>query len=87
LSKLHPDCRAAINGFVYSMTNGLLGYPLLVSVDYRAALIEESSSAEQACAYSAMYLNWMLTGGRSTQTMLKSGRRNTSGNTATPATK
>ena len=50
LSKLHPDCRAAINGFVYSMTNGLLGYPLLDSVDYQAALIEESSSAEQACA-------------------------------------
>lgn len=50
LSKLHPDCRAAINDFVYSMTNGLLGYPLLDSVDYQSALIEESSSAEQACA-------------------------------------
>jgi hypothetical protein len=50
LPKLHPDCRAAINNFVYSLTNGLLGYPLLDSVDYQSALIEESSSAEQACA-------------------------------------
>lgn len=50
MSKLHPDCRAAINDFVYSMANGLLGHPLLDSVDYQSALTEESSSAEQACA-------------------------------------
>jgi hypothetical protein len=36
--------------FVYSMLNGLLGYPLLESIDYRKVLIEEGSAAEQAMA-------------------------------------
>jgi hypothetical protein len=39
-----------INEFMYSMMNGLLGYPLLESIDYRSALLEEGSAAEQACA-------------------------------------
>jgi len=26
---------------MYSMMNGLLGYPLLESIDYRSALVEE----------------------------------------------
>jgi hypothetical protein len=50
LPKLSPDCRAVINDFVYSMANGLLGYPLLESIDYGPILLEESSAAEQACA-------------------------------------
>ena len=31
----------AVNHFVYSMTNGLLGYPLLESIDYRSVLMKE----------------------------------------------
>jgi hypothetical protein len=50
LPRLSPDCRAAVNGFVYSMVNGLLGYPVLDSVDYRPVLLEEGSAAEQATA-------------------------------------
>jgi hypothetical protein len=50
LSKLNPDCRAVMNHFVYSMVNGLLGYPLLESIDYRPVLMEEGSAAEQATA-------------------------------------
>lgn len=48
--RLNPDCRAVMNGFVYSMMNGLLGYPLLKSVDYQPVLMEEGSAAEQAAA-------------------------------------
>lgn len=50
MPRLNPDCRAVINDFVYSMVNGLLGYPLLESIDYRPILMEEGSAAEQACA-------------------------------------
>jgi len=50
LPKLNPDIRAVMNHFVYSMMNGLLGYPLLESVDYRSVLMEEGSAAEQAIA-------------------------------------
>jgi len=50
LPRLNPNCRAVINDFVYSMMNGLLGYPLLDLVDYRPTLMEEGSAAEQACA-------------------------------------
>lgn len=50
LPRLNPDCRAVMNHFVYSMVNGLLGYPLLDSVDYRPVLMEEGSAAEQAAA-------------------------------------
>jgi hypothetical protein len=50
LPRLNPDCRAVMNYFVYSMMNGLLGYPLLESIDYRSVLIEEGSAAEQAIA-------------------------------------
>jgi len=50
LPKLNPDCRAVMNDFVYSMVNGLLGYPLLDSVDYCPVLMEEGSAAEQAAA-------------------------------------
>lgn len=50
LASLHPDCRAVVNHFVYSMVNGLLGYPLLESTGYQSVLVEESSAAEQACA-------------------------------------
>jgi hypothetical protein len=50
LPKLSPDCRAVMNHFVYSMANGLLGYPLLESIDYRPILLEKSNAAEQACA-------------------------------------
>lgn len=50
VSRMNPDCRAAINHFVYSMVNGLLGYPLLEPVDYRPVLMEEGSAAEQAAA-------------------------------------
>jgi hypothetical protein len=50
LAALSPDCRAVINHFVYSMVNGLLGYPLLESTGYQSVLIEEGSAAEQACA-------------------------------------
>ena len=32
------------------MANGLLGYPLLESINYRQVLTEEASAAEQACA-------------------------------------
>ena len=32
------------------MANGLLGYPLLDSTDYRQVLADEGSAAEQACA-------------------------------------
>lgn len=39
-----------MNQFVYSMLNGLLGYPLLESVDCRPVLMEEASAAEQATA-------------------------------------
>ena len=39
-----------MNHFVYSMMNGLLGYPLLESIDYRSVLMEEGSAAEQATA-------------------------------------
>jgi hypothetical protein len=39
-----------VNDFVYSMVNGLLGYPILDSVDYRPVLMEEGSAAEQATA-------------------------------------
>jgi hypothetical protein len=39
-----------MNDFVYSMVNGLLGYPLLDSVDYRPVLMDEGSAAEQAAA-------------------------------------
>ena len=50
LPRLNPDFRAVMNHFVYSMMNGLLGYPLLESIDYRSGLIEEGSAAEQAIA-------------------------------------
>jgi hypothetical protein len=50
LPRLNPDCRAVMNHFVYSMVNGLLGYPLLESIDYRPVLMEEGSAAEQATA-------------------------------------
>lgn len=50
LPRLNEECRAAINHFAYSMVNGLLGYPLLESIDCRAVLIEEGSAGEQACA-------------------------------------
>jgi hypothetical protein len=50
LSRLNPDCRAVVSDFVYSMVNGLLGYPLLEEVDYRPVLMEEGSAAEQAAA-------------------------------------
>lgn len=50
MPKLSPDCRAVMNHFLYSMMNGLLGYPLLESVDYRPVLMEEASAAEQATA-------------------------------------
>ena len=39
-----------MNQLVYSMMNGLLGYPLLESIDYRSVLMEEGSAAEQATA-------------------------------------
>lgn len=44
---LNPDCRAAMSHFVYSMVNGLLGYPLLESVDYQPVLMQEGSAAGQ----------------------------------------
>jgi hypothetical protein len=47
---VNPDCRAVMNHFVYSMMNGMLGYPLLEPVDYRLVLMEEGSTAEQATA-------------------------------------
>jgi hypothetical protein len=50
LPRLNPDFRAVVNHFVYSMMNGLLGYPLLESIDYRSVLMEEGSAAEQATA-------------------------------------
>jgi hypothetical protein len=50
LPRLNPDCRAVMNHFVYSMVNGLLGYPILESIDYRSVLMEEGSAAEQATA-------------------------------------
>jgi hypothetical protein len=50
LPTLSHDCRAAMNHFVYQMINGLLGYPLLESIDYRRILLDEPSAAEQACA-------------------------------------
>lgn len=50
LPRLNEECRAAINHFTYSMVNGLPGYPLLDSIDYQVVLIEEGSTAEQACA-------------------------------------
>jgi hypothetical protein len=50
LTALSPGCRAVINHFVYSMFNGLLGYPLLESTGYPSVLIDEGSAAEQACA-------------------------------------
>jgi hypothetical protein len=50
LPRLNPDVRAVMNHFVHSMMNGLLGYPLLDSIDYRPVLMEEGSAAEQAIA-------------------------------------
>jgi hypothetical protein len=50
LTRLNPDFRAVMNYFVYSMMNGMLGYPLLESIDYRSVLMEEGSAAEQAIA-------------------------------------
>lgn len=50
LPRLNPDCRAVMNHFVYSMVNGLLGYPLLELTEYRTVLMEEGSAAEQATA-------------------------------------
>ena len=50
LPRINPDVRAVMNHFVYSMMNGLLGYPLLESIDYRSVLMEEGSAAEQAIA-------------------------------------
>jgi hypothetical protein len=50
LPRLNPDVRATMNHFVHSMMNGLLGYPLLDSIDYRPVLMEEGSAAEQAIA-------------------------------------
>src|SRR3984957_20683930 len=50
LPRLNPDFRAVMNHFVYSMMNGLLGYPLLESIDYRSVLMEEGGAAEQATA-------------------------------------
>jgi hypothetical protein len=47
---LNPDVRAVMNHFVYSMMNGLLGYPLLESIDCGSVLMEEGSAAEQATA-------------------------------------
>ena len=47
---MNPDCRAVMNHFVYSMMNGMLGYPLLEPVDYRPVLMEEGSASEQATA-------------------------------------
>lgn len=50
MPRLNPDFRAVMNDFVYSMMNGLLGYPLLDSIDYRPVLMAEGSAAEQAIA-------------------------------------
>lgn len=36
-----------MNQFAYSMVNGLLGYPLLESIDYRPVLMEEASAAAE----------------------------------------
>jgi hypothetical protein len=44
------DCGAVISSFMYSMLNGLLGYPLRKSIGYRPVLLRESSAAEQATA-------------------------------------
>ena len=77
-----------MNHFVYSMMNGLLGNPLLESVDYRPILMEEGSAAEQACALFCNVLELDVDGRpiNANEAEIKLGQRNTSGAQMSPST-